>query len=64
MSSSDKNPSFWKYGLFYYNKEDQRLFPPKRYGLGWTVNFANSRSVIAFSVILVLIFIIGKCLKS
>ena len=27
---------------FYYNPEDERLFPPKRAKwAGWTVNFAN-----------------------
>ncbi|KAA0127485.1 hypothetical protein FY557_12755 [Chryseobacterium sp. SN22] len=64
MRSSIRNPLFWKFGLFYYNKKDKRVFPPERYGFGWTVNFANPRSVIAFSVILILIFIIGNCLKS
>lgn len=25
-----KDPANWKWGSFYYNKEDNRLFPPKR----------------------------------
>ena len=25
-----KDPNNWKWKLFYYNKEDERLFPPKR----------------------------------
>ena len=24
-----KDPDNWKWGLFYYNKEDKRIFPPK-----------------------------------
>ncbi len=28
-------------GLFYANPEDPRLLVPKRYGLGWTFNFAR-----------------------
>lgn len=37
-----KDPNNWKWGSFYYNKEDNRLFPPKRIAwMGWTINFAN-----------------------
>jgi uncharacterized membrane protein len=25
-----KDPNNWKWGFLYYNKEDQRLLPPKR----------------------------------
>ena len=25
-----KDPNNWKWGSFYFNKEDHRLFPPKR----------------------------------
>ncbi|WP_121330589.1 MULTISPECIES: DUF5808 domain-containing protein [unclassified Flavobacterium] len=54
--SSD--PKYWKWGVFYYNKEDKRLFPPKRNEkLGFTINFANSKSVIWFIVFLILILI-------
>ena len=40
-----KDPANWHMGLFYYNKLDPRLLPPKRYGWGWTTNFANIRSI-------------------
>ncbi|WP_415324514.1 DUF5808 domain-containing protein [Chryseobacterium sp. MMS23-Vi53] len=62
MNNTNK-PSFWKFGLFYFNKEDQRIFPPKRFGLGWTVNFANPVSIIAFLMILTVIVLIGNFLK-
>ena len=35
---SDNN---WKWGIVYYNKHDYRLWVPKRYGWGWTINFAK-----------------------
>ncbi|MEZ5046286.1 MAG: DUF5808 domain-containing protein [Chitinophagaceae bacterium] len=48
-----KDPNNWKWGIFYYNKEDKRLLPPKRNkNLGWTINFANP-----FSIVLLVIFI-------
>lgn len=31
----------WKLGIFYYNKEDASAFLPKRFGVGWTINFAR-----------------------
>ena len=43
------NDSNWIWGIFYYNKDDQRIFPPKRIPwMCWTVNFANTKSVLAF----------------
>ena len=65
--SNDKNPSEetkrewhqdpnnWILGIFYYNKQDNRVFPPKRIAwMGWTVNFANPVSV---SVLLGILFL-------
>ncbi|WDF48060.1 DUF5808 domain-containing protein [Chryseobacterium sp. KACC 21268] len=56
MNSSNLNndgSKLWKYGIFYYNKEDKRLFPPKRNpALGWTINFANAKSIFAFVVMM------------
>src|SRR5690606_38624665 len=31
----------WKGGLFYFNKNDPSIFVEKRFGVGWTLNFAN-----------------------
>lgn len=46
-----KDPNNWKWGLFYYNKEDKRILPPKRIEwMGWTVNFANPASIAVFLV--------------
>jgi uncharacterized membrane protein len=59
MNNRDNN-SFWKLGVFYYNKQDKRLFPPKRMGLGWTVNFANPLSVALFLLILMVIIFLSK----
>ena len=51
------DPDNWIWGLFYYNKEDKRLLPPKRIAfMGWTVNFANPNSVLFF-VIMMLFFL-------
>lgn len=47
-----EDPDNWVWGLFYYNREDKRLMPPKRIkAMGWTVNFANWKSVV-FMVVL------------
>jgi uncharacterized membrane protein len=32
---------FWKFGIFYYNPDDAALFVEKRFGIGWTCNFAR-----------------------
>ena len=47
------DPANWKMGMFYYNPQDNRIFPPKRIKtMGWTVNFGNSFSIAAFIVLL------------
>ena len=57
------DPSNWLWCIFYFNKNDRRLFPPKRdkYA-GWTVNFANPYSILAMTILSILIVIIGKYL--
>lgn len=49
---------FWIWGIFYYNKDDKRLFPPKRNPwMGYTTNFANPKSVLALFAFIV--FLLG-----
>lgn len=60
-----QNPNNWKLGVFYFNKEDQRIFPPKRLkALGWTVNFANPISILVLLAILVLVYFLVKYLPN
>ena len=55
------DPNHWKWYVLYYNKEDKRIFPPKRIkGLGWTINFANPKSVFAFIILIGLIVAICR----
>ncbi len=50
------DPENWKFGIFYFNKEDKRIFPPKRISwLGWTINFGNPKSILGFTFILLII---------
>lgn len=32
---------YWIGGIFYFNKNDPSIFVEKRFGIGWTINFAN-----------------------
>lgn len=41
MESSPGDDAHWKWGIFYFNKEDPDLFVEKKFGVGWTVNFAR-----------------------
>lgn len=53
-----KDPNNWRFGIFYFNKEDKRLLPPKRQEwMGWTVNLANLKSILLL-VGIILFFII------
>lgn len=49
----------WKWGIFYFNKKDKRIFPPKRNPyLGWTVNFANPISIIVMVLLIIVMLLI------
>lgn len=53
-----QDPNNWIWGMFYYNKEDKRILPPKRIKwMGWTVNFANPMSVILFLIPLAILIL-------
>ncbi|WP_312472057.1 DUF5808 domain-containing protein [Neobacillus sp.] len=43
---------YWKLGMFYFNKNDPAIFLEKRFGIGWTNNWAHPLSWIIILVIL------------
>ena len=48
-----KDPNNWVWGIIYYNKEDKRIFVPKKIEwMGFTVNFANPKSILALVIII------------
>lgn len=55
------NPSNWKFGIFYFNKEDKRIFPPKKIKqLGWTINFANRNSIFVIVILILLLLFLSS----
>ncbi|WP_042142104.1 DUF1648 domain-containing protein [Paucisalibacillus sp. EB02] len=48
----------WKLGVIYFNPYDPAIFLEKRFGVGWTVNFARPIAWITFIVIILLIIAI------
>jgi uncharacterized membrane protein len=60
----NNDPNNWIWGVFYYNPQDKRLFPPKRIKeLGWTINFANPNSVFLAIVVIAILLILTENLK-
>ncbi len=58
------DPANWRWGVFYYNKEDKRIFPPKRLAMfGWTVNFANPYSYLTVIGIILIGYLIREWLR-
>lgn len=41
LESGPGDDKHWKWGMFYFNKENPDLFIEKKFGVGWTVNFAR-----------------------
>jgi len=46
---------FWKWGMFYYNPDDPAMFVEKRFGIGWTNNFANPKANLLLIVLILAI---------
>lgn len=46
---------YWLGGFLYFNKNDPSLFVEKRFGIGYTLNFGNPKSLIAIGVLVILI---------
>jgi len=42
----------WKWGIFYYNPDDPALLVEKRFGIGYTMNFARGRAWIILALML------------
>lgn len=57
------NPENYKWGLFYFNRGDSRIFVPKMISrTGWTLNFARPESYIIIVAFFVIMFIISNVL--
>lgn len=56
------NDEHWKAGIFYWNKGDASLILPKRFGVGWTMNWARPAAwVIVGGITLVSIAFVAAC---
>lgn len=49
---------YWSAGFFYNNPDDPALFVPKRFGLGWTLNFGHPQAKPFIITILVVILVL------
>lgn len=55
--SSYDDDKYWKWGMFYFNRNDPSFWVEKRMGIGMTINLANWKAV-AF-VVVPIVFILG-----
>ena len=56
----ETDPDNWRWGVFYYNPLDERLFLPKRIKqFGWTINFAHPNCMRMLALIIVSLILIG-----
>ena len=57
------NDERWKAGIFYWNKDDASLILPKRFGVGWTMNWARPAAwLIVGGFTLVSIAFVAACI--
>jgi uncharacterized membrane protein len=55
FDNMNNDVTFYKFGIFYFNRKDSRFMVPKATKLGYTMNFAKPQAyiVIAFIILLV-----------
>ena len=64
LDAWNKDPNNWYFGVFYFNKKDKRLLPPKRVPmLGWTINFANPLSILISVILTAIIILLIRFIK-
>lgn len=49
---------YWKAGIFYINKNDPSIFVEKRFGVGWTMNYAHPVGYLVIFAPLIIILVI------
>jgi uncharacterized membrane protein len=49
---------YWRGGLFYVNRADPTLLVPRRFGLGWTLNFGNPKVAMLLAGVLALMAVL------
>ena len=61
----NRDPNNWKFGFLYYNPSDNRLFPPQKIKeMGWTINFANPRSIFSVTILIASILLLTFLYKT
>ncbi|MBA2393495.1 MAG: hypothetical protein H0V70_12235 [Ktedonobacteraceae bacterium] len=49
---------YWSGGFLYNNPDDPAMFVPKRFGIGWTLNFGHPQARLFLITIVVLLLVI------
>ncbi|WP_168120315.1 DUF5808 domain-containing protein [Paenibacillus sp. HB172176] len=62
-STSADHDRYWKLGQFYYNGNDPALFVEKRFGVGWTMNFARPLGWLMLLLIILIPVLIGLLVR-
>ncbi len=57
-TNNDQDDANWKLGFLYYNPNDSRVMVSKRFGFGWTFNFANVWSYVLLLALIGIIFLV------
>ncbi|MGH4139042.1 DUF5808 domain-containing protein [Clostridium sp.] len=60
----DRNDDkYWRFGIFYINKEDPTIFIEKRFGVGWTVNLGITEGILLASGVVITILLLPYILN-
>jgi uncharacterized membrane protein len=55
FDNMNNDATFYKFGVFYFNRKDSRFMVPKATKLGYTMNFAKPQAYILISLIIIAI---------
>lgn len=52
------NGNHWKWGVFYHNPDDPKIWVEKLYGWGYTLNMARSMSWVILAAMLLTVLVL------
>ncbi len=58
----EKDEQKYHFYFIYWDRDDSRIFVPRRLGFGWTLNFANPLSYVILIIIAAIIAYLPKIL--
>ena len=56
----EEEKSHYYFGVIYWNPDNKKIFVPKRFGVGYTINFGHPLAIVVLVAIIVVVTLLAK----